>query len=401
MTFKFAQRMGRFVMSPSAQTSQRARELKAEGHDIIALSSGEPDFPTPEHVVEAAYRAARAGQTKYTTTSGNEALKDAVIEKFRRDNGLSYNRSEIIVSAGAKQVLFNVFMATLEGGDEVIVPSPYWISYVQIPQLAGARPVIVPCSAENGFKLTADGLASAITEHSRWLILNSPSNPAGSVYSAAELAALADVLRAHPHVGIVTDDIYEHIVFDGRKFSTIAEVAPDLKGRTLTVNGASKTYAMTGWRIGYAGGPSELITEMIKVQSQSTSGPCSVSQAAVIAALEGRQDLVAERAKAFETRRDLVLSMLNQTDGLQCRRPEGAFYVFADCNALLGRRTPDGEKVQTSNDFVRFLMDRHGVATVQGEAYGCDGHFRISIAASEDDLTEACARIQAACAALR
>jgi aspartate aminotransferase len=400
MTFKFAQRMGRFEMSPSARTSQRARELRALGHDIIPLSSGEPDFATPEHVVEAAYAAARAGQTKYTTTSGVEALKDAVIEKFRRDNDLDYGRSEIIISAGAKQVLFNVFMATLEAGDEVVVPAPYWISYVQIPQMAGAKPVVVPCTADSGFKLTADGLAEAITGRTRWLVLNSPSNPAGAVYMRAELAALAEVLRAHPHVGVVTDDIYEHIVFDDREFATIAEVAPDLKARTLTVNGASKTYAMTGWRIGYAGGPAELINEMIKVQSQSTSGPCSVSQAAVLAALEGPQDFVPQRAKAFETRRDLVLSMLNQTDGLKCRQPEGAFYVFADCHGLLGRRTPEGETVQSSADFVRYVMDRHGVATVQGEAYGADGHFRISIAASEGDLTEACARIQAACAAL-
>jgi aspartate aminotransferase len=401
MTFKFAARMGRFEMSPSAATSQRARELRAQGHDIIALSSGEPDFATPDHIIEAAYEAAKAGQTKYTTTSGTDALKHAAMDKFRRDNGLEFELSEMIVSAGAKQILFNVFMATLEAGDEVIVPSPYWISYVQIPQLAGARPVIVPCTTEAGFKLSPEDLDRAITANTRWLMLNTPSNPTGAVYSRDELAALAEVLRRHPHVGIVTDDIYEHILFDGRTFATIAQVAPDLKDRTLTVNGASKSYSMTGWRIGYAGGPPELIREMIKVQSQSTSGPCSVSQAAVVAALTGPQDFVSERASAFEHRRDLVLSMIRQAPGLTCDTPEGAFYLFPSCAELLGRATPGGQRLASSTDFVRYLMDDHGVATVQGEAYGAPGHFRISIAASEEDLVRACERIQEACAALK
>lgn len=399
-SFKFAARMGRFEMSPSAATSQRARELRALGHDIIALSSGEPDFATPDHVIDAAYAAAKAGQTKYTTTSGTDELKKAAIAKFQQENGLEFGHDEMIVSAGAKQILFNVFMATLEAGDEVVVPAPYWISYVQIPQLAGARPVIVPCGADAGFKLDPEGLERAITPNTRWLMLNTPSNPTGAVYSRDELAALADVLRRHPHVGVVTDDIYEHVLFDGRKFATIAQVAPDLRDRTLTVNGASKAYAMTGWRIGYAGGPAELIREMIKVQSQSTSGPCSVSQAAAVAALTGPQDFVMERSQAFEHRRDLVLSMIRQAPGLTCDTPEGAFYLFPSCTSLLGRKTPGGQVLESSTDFVRHLMDEHGVATVQGEAYGAPGHFRISIAAAESDLVRACERIQEACAAL-
>ncbi len=397
---KFAKRMGRFVMSPSAATSQRARELVAQGEDVIALSSGEPDFPTPPHVVEAAHAAARAGQTKYTTTSGQEHLKDAVIAKFATENGLHYTRDEVMVSVGAKQCLFNVFMATMEAGDEIIVPAPYWISYVQIPQLAGGKPVIVPCGADTGHKLTQDALAAAITDNTRWLILNSPSNPSGAVYTSDELSELAEVLRLHPQVGIVTDDIYEHILFSGNTFATIAQVAPDLKSRTVTINGASKAYAMTGWRIGYCGGPAELIREMTKLQSQTTSGPSSVSQAAVLAALTGPQDFIPDRAREFESRRDLVISMLHQATGLKCQKPDGAFYLFPNCKALLGKTTPDGQQINTSEDFVRWLMDAHNVATVQGEAYGTPGHFRISFATSEAELIRACERIQTACAQL-
>lgn len=400
MAIKFAARMSRFQMSPSAATSQRARELRAAGHDIIALSSGEPDFQTPDHVIEAAAQAARDGHTKYTTTSGTTEIKAAVIEKFKRDNGLSYELDEIIVCNGAKQVLFNAIMATVEAGDEVIVGAPYWVAYAQMTEMAGGKTITVPTTEESGFKLQPDDLERAITPRTVWLMLNSPGNPSGAVYTAGELKALAEVLRRHPHVNVMSDDIYEHILFDGRSFSTLAQVAPDLKGRTLTINGASKAYAMTGWRIGYAGGPRELIREMAKMQSQATAGPSSVGQAAVVAALNGPQDFVGDRSKAFEHRRDLVLSMLSQAPGITCARPEGAFYLFPSCAGLIGKRTASGKVIETDTDFVRYLMDEHGVATVQGEAYGLSPHFRISIAASEEELVEACHRIQKACAAL-
>lgn len=400
MVMKFAARMSRFQMSPSAATSQRARELREAGEDIIALSSGEPDFATPEHVIKAAYDAACAGQTKYTTTSGTSELKAAVIEKFKRDNGLTFRPEEIIVCNGAKQAMFNAINATVDVGDEVIVPTPYWVAYAQMTEMAGGTTVPVPTTEESGFKLQPDDFERAITPRTVWLMLNSPGNPSGAVYSADELGALAEVLRRHPHVSVVSDDIYEHILFDGRTFSTLAQVAPDLRDRILTINGASKAYSMTGWRIGFAGGPAALITQMTKMQSLTTAGPSAVSQAAVLSALTGPQDFVAERSKAFEHRRDLVMSMLSQAPGITCARPEGAFYLFPSCAGLIGKRTPDGKVIETDTDFVRFLMDEHGVATVQGEAYGLEPHFRISIAASEEDLTEACQRIQAACASL-
>ena len=301
MTMKFAARMRRFQMSPSAATSQRARELRQAGHDIVALSSGEPDFATPDHVIEAAMAAARAGQTKYTTTSGTAELKAAVIEKFRRDNGLEFTPNEIIVSNGAKQALFNAFMATIEAGDEVIVAAPYWVAYAQMTEMAGGRTVAVATTEASGFKLAPDDLERAITPRAVWLVLNSPGNPSGAVYSAAELEALAMVLRRHPHVGVISDDIYEHILFDGNRFATLAQVAPDLKSRTLTINGASKAYAMTGWRIGFSGGPAPLIAEMTKMQSQATAGPSAISQAAALAALTGPQDFVAERVAAGQS----------------------------------------------------------------------------------------------------
>ncbi|MCB1509884.1 MAG: pyridoxal phosphate-dependent aminotransferase [Hyphomicrobiaceae bacterium] len=401
MAIKFAARMSRFQMSPSAATSQRARELRAAGHDIIALSSGEPDFQTPDHVIEAAAQAARAGHTKYTTTSGTAEIKAAVIEKFKRDNGLSYKSDEIIICNGAKQVLFNAIMATVEDGDEVIVGAPYWVAYGQMTQMAGGKTITVPTTEDSGFKLQPADLAAAITPRTIWLMLNSPGNPSGAVYTAKELEALAEVLRQHPHVNVMSDDIYEHILFDGRTFATLAQVAPDLKDRTLTINGASKAYAMTGWRIGYGGGPSELIREMTKMQSQATAGPSSVGQAAVVAALNGPQDFVVDRSKAFEHRRDLVLSMLSQAPGITCARPEGAFYLFPSCAGLIGKTTASGKVIESDTDFVRYLMDEHGVATVQGEAYGLSPHFRISIAASEEELVEACQRIQKACAALK
>ena len=397
---KFAARVGRVVTSPSTLAAQRARELKAAGADIISLTTGEPDQPTPSHVTEAAFKAARAGQTRYTTVSGTPELKAAIIAKFRRENGLDYGPENIVIGNGGKHVLFNALMATVEQGVEVIVPAPYWISYPEIVLLAGGTPRIVRCGSATGFKLTPDALEAAITPATRWLVINSPSNPTGAVYSAAELEGLAAVLLRHPHVAILTDDMYEHILFDGRRFATIAAVCPALKPRTLTLNGVSKTYAMTGWRLGYAGGPPELIREMIKMLSQSTAAPSAISQAAAVAALNGPQDFVAESNRSFEARRDLAVGMLNQARGLVCRSPEGAFYAFPDCSALLGKRTPKGQTLETDKDVVLYLLDC-GVAAVQGSAYGMERHFRISFATSTELLTEACQRIQRACAELR
>jgi aspartate aminotransferase len=397
---QFAARVGRVVTSPSTLAAQRAREMKAAGADIVSLTTGEPDFPTPTHVTEAAFRAARAGQTKYTTVSGTPELKAAIIAKFKRENGLDYATENVIVGNGGKHVLFNALMATVEAGVEVVIPAPYWISYPEIVLLAGGTPRIVPCDAASGFKLTPEQLAAAITPATRWLILNSPSNPCGAVYSAAELAELAEVLLRHPQVAVLSDDMYEHILFDGRRFATIAAVCPELKARTLTLNGVSKTYAMTGWRLGYAGGPAELIREMIKMLSQSTSAPSAISQAAAVAALTGPQDFVAANSRSFEARRDLAVGMLNQAKGLVCRSPEGAFYAFPDCSALIGKRTSKGAVLETDKDVVLYLLE-HGVAAVQGSAYGLSPHFRISLATSTEQLTEACQRIQRACAELR
>jgi aspartate aminotransferase len=399
-TIKSAARVTRVSASPSALASQRARELKAQGEDVIALSSGEPNFQPPSHVIEAAHAAMIAGQTKYTTMSGTAELKTAIAEKFGRENGIEYSPNEIMVSAGAKQVIFNALMATVEYGREVIIPAPFWIAYEQIVQLAGGAPRIVTCDAQSAFKLTAEQLAQNITPATQWLVLNSPSNPSGAVYTEAELRALADVLLEHPNIWILTDDIYEHIIFDDRKAATIAAVEPRLKGRTVTVNGVSKTYAMTGFRIGYCGGPVALMADMLKMQSQSTSGPSSVGQAAALAALTGPQDFLAARAQEFQDRRDVVVSMLNQARGLSCRSPEGAFYVYPDCSELIGKKTPDGQIIETDRDFVMHLMDQHGVATVHGEAYGHSPHFRLSIAASMEDLQRGCERIQKAAAEL-
>lgn len=397
---RFAARVGRVVTSASTLAAQRAREMKAAGADIVSLTTGEPDFPTPDHVIEAAFRAARAGQTRYTTVSGTAELKAAIIEKFQRDNGLDYEPANIVVGNGGKQVLFNALMATVEAGVEVIVPAPYWISYPEIVQLAGGTPRIVACGSETGFKLTPRALEAAITPATGWVVLNSPSNPTGATYSAKELAGLAEVLLRHPRVAILSDDIYEHILFDGRQFATIAAVCPELKSRTLTVNGVSKTYAMTGWRLGFAGGPLPLVREMIKMQSQSTSAPSSISQAAAVAALTGPQTLVAENRRVWEERRDLAISMLNQAKGLTCRSPDGAFYAFPECSRLIGKTTPKGKVLENDRDVVLYLLES-GVAAVQGEAYGLSPHFRISFATSIENLAEACRRIQRACAELR
>lgn len=396
---QFAARVRRVVTSPSTLAAQRAREMKAAGADIVSLTTGEPDFPTPDHIIDAAFRAARAGQTRYTTVSGTPELKAAIIAKFKRDNGLDYATENIIVGNGGKHVLFNALMATVDKGVEVVIPAPYWTSYPEIVQLAGGTPKIVRCDDRTGFKITPQMLAEAITPATRWLILNSPSNPTGAVYSEAELSGLAEVLLRHPEVAILTDDMYEHILFDGRRFATIAAVCPELKSRTLTLNGASKTYCMTGWRLGYAGGPPELIREMIKMLSQSTAAPSAISQAAAVAALNGPQEFVKEHSRSFEQRRDLAVSMLNQAKGLKCRSPEGAFYAFPDCSGLIGKRTPKGETLANDKDVVLYLLDQ-GVAAVQGSAYGLENHFRISFSTSSELITEACQRIQRACAAL-
>ncbi len=398
---EFAARMDRIETSPSAVMSQRAREMKEQGKDVIALSSGQPDFPTPDHVIEAAHQAALNGETAYTPIGGTNELKDAIIAKFKRENGLEYTRDQIIVGNGAKQVIFNAFTAGTDDGDEVILPAPYYVAYIDMIKFARGVPVIVPCGVEQDFKLTADQLAKAITPKTRWLLLNSPNNPTGAVYEEADLRALADVLLEHPRVGIIADDIYEHIAFDGLKFATIAKVEPKLFDRTITVNGISKAYAMTGWRVGYAGAHADMIKQMIKLQSLVTVGASSISQAAAVAALNGPQDYVAERSKSFEERRDLVVSMLNQAPGISCPVPKGAFYVYPSCAGVIGKTTPEGKVIENDRDFVMYLLETENVATVHGGAYGVSPYFRISYAASVDELVQACERIQRACAALR
>ncbi len=397
---KIAARLNRIEQSASSLVSQRARELKADGKDIITLSSGEPDFPTPDHVIDAAFAAARAGQTRYTNAAGTPELKQAIRDKFRREDGLEYAENEVMASNGGKQVIFNSMVATVEPGDEVIVTAPYWISYVDLIKFGGGTPVIVPCGIEDGFKLTPTSLERAITSSTRWLMMNSPSNPSGAVYSAGELSELAAVLRDYPKVMVFCDDIYQHIVFDDQEFATLARVAPDLKDRIITMNGVSKAYSMTGWRIGYCGGPAPLIKQMTKLQQQTTGSICAISQAAAIAALSGPQDYVADRTSEFESRRDLVVSMINQAPGLDCPSPSGAFYVFPSCADLIGKKTPSGELIETDKDLVDYFLESEGVAVVHGAAYGLSPFFRISFATSEAELRDACQRIQRACASL-
>jgi aspartate aminotransferase len=392
--------VGRIQPSPTIAVTVRAAELKAAGRDVIGLGAGEPDFDTPDFVKEAAIAAIRAGRTKYTPVDGTPELKAAVQAKFRRDNGLDYGLDQISVNVGGKQTIFNAMVATLDPGDEVVIPAPYWVSYPDIVQFCGATPVVLPCPLEAGFKLTPEQLDRAITPQTKWVILNSPSNPTGAAYSAAELKALADVLLGHPHVYVLSDDMYEHVVYDDFRFATIAEVEPRLFDRTLTVNGASKAYAMTGWRIGFAGGPKPIIKAMCTIQSQSTSNPCSIAQAAVVAALNGPQDFLAERNAAFQARRNLIVSMLNQAHGLSCPRPEGAFYVYPDCSGLIGRTTPAGRTLETDEDVVAWLLESEGVAVVQGSAFGLSPAFRISYATATEALEDAGRRIQRACAAL-
>ncbi len=396
-----ADQLSRIKPSPTIAVTSKAAELRTAGRDVIGLGAGEPDFDTPDNIKEAAIKAIHEGKTKYTAVDGTPELKAAIVAKFARENGLEYTPQQITVGTGGKQVLYNALMATLNPGDEVLIPTPYWVSYPDMTLLAGGSPVFVPGNQDNGFKITPDALEAAITARTKWLILNSPSNPSGAAYTADELRALGEVLLRHPHVWVMTDDMYEHLVFDGFEFATIAAVVPELYERTLTVNGVSKAYAMTGWRIGYAAGAVELIKAMAKIQSQSTSNPCSISQAAAVEALNGPQDFLAERAAAFQNRRDLVVSMLNQAEGLSCLRPEGAFYVYPSCAGLIGRSTPEGKTIETDLDFVTYLLESVGVACVHGEAFGLSPNFRISYATSEETLKEACSRIQKACAALR
>lgn len=376
---------------------QRVRELRATGRDVLGLTAGEPDFDTPEHIKDAAICAMRAGQTKYTDVGGTPDLKAAIQEKFRRENGLHYELNEIIVSNGAKQTIFNALLCTVERGDEVIVPAPYWVSYPDIVRLAGGTPVFIPCPPANDFKLVPAQLEQAITARTRWLVLNSPSNPSGATYTRAEMKALTDVLVRHPHVNVLTDDIYEHLLYDGQEFVTPAQVEPGLNERTLTINGVSKAYAMTGWRIGFAGGPTALIKNMVKLQSQSTSSPSAISQAAAIEALRGPQDFILSSRQVFQGRRDKVVGWLNEAPGVKCHKPGGAFYVFASCQGAIGKKTPAGKVIQNDADFAMHLLESQNIAVIHGEAYGMSPFFRISFAASDEKLREGCRRIRLAC----
>ena len=395
-----AKRLERIKPSPTLAITALAMKLRDEGRDIIGLSAGEPDFDTPDNVKAAGIHAIESGKTKYTQVDGLPDLKKAVAGKFKRDNGLDYKPEQIIVSCGGKHVIYNALMATLDPGDEVIVPAPYWVSYPDMVMLAEGDPVIAIGHEKDGFKLSPETLEATITPKTKWLMFNSPCNPTGATYTRDELQALADVLLDHPHVWILADDIYEHLVYDGLKYLTIAQVEPKLYPRTLTLNGCSKGYAMTGWRIGFAGGDAELIKAMAKVQSQCTSNPSSISQYAAIEALNGPQDFIAGHRKVYQDRRDLVVGMLNQAKGLSCRTPEGAFYVYPSCAGVLGKKTPGGETLESAEQFVKYLLDAEGVAAVHGAAFGLDPHFRISYATATEDLEEACTRIQRATGAL-
>lgn len=396
-----ADHLKRIKPSPTIAVTNKAKELQAAGRDVIGLGAGEPDFDTPDNVKQAAIDAIKKGDTKYTAVDGTPELKKAICAKFKRENGLDYTPAQVTVGTGAKQVLYNALMATLNAGDEVIIPAPYWVSYPDMVALAGGNPVTVECTEANGFKLQPADLRRAITPKTKWIILNSPSNPTGAAYTAKELKALTDVLLEHPHVYVISDDIYEHVVYEGFKFVTPAQVEPKLLDRVLTVNGVSKAYAMTGWRIGYAAGPAEVIKAIAIIQSQSTSNPCSISQAASVAALNGSQDFLVERNAAFKKRRDNVVSALNKADGVSCLTPEGAFYVFPSCKGTFGKKTPEGKTIANSNDFAEYLLEGANVAVVPGIAFGAEGFFRISYATSDSILEEACKRIQKACAALK
>ena len=395
-----AARVARTRISASAAAAQRARELRAKGIDIIELAQGEPDFNTPDHVIEAATAAMRAGQTHYTQVDGTPALKAAIIDKFKRENGLVFKPENVSAGAGGKQILHNILMATLNPGDEVIIPAPSWVAYADIAHYAEGTPVWVPTKPDNGFKLRPDELERAITPRTKWLMLNSPSNPSGAVFSAAELKALAGVLERHRNVWTISDDMYEHVLFDGRKFATLAAEAPQLADRVITVNGCSKTYAMTGWRLGYGAGPAELIRAMARLQAQSSLNPSSISQAAAVAALNGPQDIVRERCAIFQSRRDALVKRLNAIPGLSCEPPEGAFYVYVSCAGWLGKRTPQGKVLENDGDVTAWLLDSAHLALPNGAGYGLSPFFRVSFAAEQSLLDRACDRLAQAAATL-
>lgn len=393
--------LNRIQPSATIAATQKARDLKALGRDVISLAAGEPDFDTPENIKEAAIRAIREGKTKYTAVDGIPELKEAICAKFKRENNIDYKPSQTFVAPGGKPIIFNAMVATLNPGDEVIIPAPYWVSYPDIVALCGGTPVTIETRLEDGFKLQPEALEKAITPKTKWVIFNSPSNPSGAAYTAEELKKLTDVLMKHEHVWILSDDMYEHLTYDGFKFATPVEVEPGLYDRTLTMNGVSKAYAMTGWRIGYCAGPEQLIKAMTKVQSQSTSNPTSISQWAAVEALNGPQDFIPERAEAFKARRDLVVSMLNQAKGLKCPTPEGAFYVYPSCEGSIGKTTPEGKVIESDEDFALALIEAEGISVVHGAAFGLSPFFRISYATSTEELTDACQRIQRFCASLR
>jgi len=397
----FATRLDGIVPSPIAVLSQKARDLKSAGRDVIDLGVGEPDFDTPEFVRRAVVEALEAGQTRYTATNGSQELREAICAKFSRDNGLQFTPAQIAVSSGAKQILFNAMMATLDAGDEVVIPAPYWASYPDIIRIAGGTPVFVPSTEEDGFLMRPQALERAITPRTKWLLLNSPNNPSGAAYDAATLGEIAEVLLGHPHVWLLSDDIYEHLLFDGRRFSTIASLQPKLQERTVTLNGVSKTYAMTGFRLGYAGGPEPMIRAMTNVQTQSTTHASSLSQAAALAALTGPQEFLGGWVKSFAQRRDLVVQRLRAIPGFTCRVPEGAFYVFAGCAALVGSTTRSGARIGSDSDLAMYLLEHAGVSTVPGTLFGTPGFVRLSTAAGEPTLVQACERIAAACEELR
>ncbi|GAB6053069.1 pyridoxal phosphate-dependent aminotransferase [Magnetospira thiophila] len=396
-----ASRLSLIKPSPTIAVSTKASELKAAGVDVIGLGAGEPDFDTPDHVKEAAVAAIAAGKTKYTPPQGTLELRKAICDKHQRDNGLTYTPDMVHVGCGGKQTIYNAIVATVEAGDEVIIPAPYWVSYPDITLLAEGKPVFVACTADNQFKMTPAELEAAITPKTKWLILNSPSNPTGGAYSAAELKALGEVLKKHPQVWVMTDDMYEHLVYDGFEFATIAQVVPELFERTLTLNGVSKAWAMTGWRVGWACGPLSIIKAMNMISSQSTTHTSSISQAASVAALNGPMDFLVPRNEAFKRRRDLVVAMLNDCEGVSCLTPEGAFYVYPSIAGCMGKTAPNGSKIETDSDFVTALLEAEGVAAVQGEAFGLSPHFRVSYATSDENLKEACTRIKRFCAALK
>ena len=389
----------RIKPSPTIAVTQKAKEMKAAGKAVIGLGAGEPDFDTPDNSKQAAIDAIKAGDTKYTAVDATKDLKEAIVKKFKRENNLNYTTDQVTVGAGGKHVIYNLMMATLNKGDEVIIPAPYWVSYPDIVLLAGANPIVIECSEEQGFKLSAKDLEAKITNNTKWLILNSPSNPTGACYTELEIKNLSQVLKRNPHVNILSDDIYEHVTYDNFKFFTIAQI-PEIKNKVVTMNGVSKSYAMTGWRIGYAAGDKEIIKAIAKIQSQSTTNPSSISQAAAVEALNGKQDFIPIRAKAFQERRDFVVNSLNAIDGISCLKPDGAFYVFPNCKKLIGKKDKEGKKIQNDTDFVQSLLENFGIAVVQGSAFGLEGFFRISYATSMENLEKAMSKIKEFCESL-